>query len=360
MSKLSDFAFNIEEHYRINEKPIAKGGYGVVREAWDKKSDEHVAIKTMINDKLDMDASKSLLRELQLLACINHPNCLRLIAFTLAPSPQIVTPFMGNGTLADQLNKINKEGKPDEAFTPTKMMCAIYGICSAMQFLHNNSIIHRDFKPLNVFLDDKYDVCIADFGLSRKVVQNVQMTMANMGTPLYMAPELFSDEYETYTNKIDVYSFGVSYLQFFSKLDILENKKKFRSPQQLMMQVSKGVKFMKPEKIKDKQYEVYLLCTDLNPNSRPSFADLCDEFEKDEEVWFDDVNKEEFQIYVDRCKKIIEDDEEKRRIERENSLSMSVSSSSSMSSSLNSSLSSSLSTSMKKSSKGKLKKPKEY
>lgn len=338
MSKLSDFAIDIDKIYKINEKPLAKGGYGVVHEGWDVETGkQHVAIKTLINDKLDEDAAKSLLRELQLLASIHHPNCLRLIAFTLSPKPKIVTPFMGNGTLQDQLNKINKTGSPDEAFTPTKMMCAVYGICSSMQFLHNNSIIHRDFKPLNVFLDNDYDVCIADFGLSRKVVQNVQMTLQNMGTPLYMAPELFSDEYETYTNRIDVYSFGVSYLQFFSKLDTLANKKKFRSPQQLMMQISKGIKFAKPENIKDEQYQIYERCTELDPNVRPSFQELCNVFEEHEEVWFDGVDKEQYLAYVERLKQIIEDDNEKRRLEQERaksgSLSISVSSSSMSSSS---------------------------
>ena len=331
MTKLSDYAVNIDQNYNIKKEKLAEGGYGVVHEAWDKKTNEHVAIKTMINDKLDDNAAKSLLRELQLLACVHHPNCLRLIAFTLIPTPKIVTPFMGNGTLQDQLNKINKTGKPDEGFTPTKMQCALYGICSTMQFLHNNSIIHRDFKPLNVFLDENYDICIADFGLSRKVIQNVQLTMTNMGTPLYMAPELFSDEYETYTNMIDVYSFGVSYLQFFSKLDTLANKKKFRSPQQ----ISKGTKFARPDKIKDEQYELYEACTDLNPNARPSFNKICEAFETNESLWFDDVNRDEYHKYIERCKAIIEADiKRKKEIEEMNVLNTSTASYSSSTSSL--------------------------
>lgn len=306
---LSDFTADIESQYNINPKELARGSYGVVNEAHRKKDNLHVAIKTL-SESVDLVASKYLLRELQLLATVNHPKCLRLISFTLSPVPKIVTPFMGNGTLNDVITKLNA-GKPDPKFPPTKMMCAIYGICSAMQFLHDKSIIHRDFKPLNVFLDDNYDICIADFGLSRRAAENVNMTMGNVGSPLYMAPEIFTDEYESYTNKVDVFAFGVTYLQFFTKLENLNDKKpKFKSSSNLLMRISRGARFVQPETANDEQYKVYVQCTLPNPNERPSFEELCEYFEKTKEVWFDGVDEDEYYNYIADCKKIIEQERE--------------------------------------------------
>lgn len=312
---LSNFTANIEAQFNIEKKELARGSFGYVNEAHRKSDDKHVAIKTMIDNEIDFNSSKSLLRELQLLATISHPKCLQLVAFTLSPVPKIVTPFMGHGTLQDVLMK-KAMGKPDPNFNPTKMMCSIYGICSTMQFLHDRSIMHRDFKPLNIFLDDNYDICIADFGLSRKVEENVYLTNAGMGSPLYMAPELFTDEYDTYTNKIDVYSFGVSYLQYFTKLDTLNDKKgKIKSSQNLMMRIGKGARFTQPSGMNDDQYEVYIACTHQDINERPSFEQLCEVFETKESLLFDDVNLEEYQEYIKNCKKIIEDEKKKKEEE---------------------------------------------
>ena len=304
---LSNFAINIDSQFEINPKELARGSFGYVNEAWRKSDRKHVAIKTMIDTKIDFEASKCLLRELRLLASISHPKCLQLVAFTLSPTPKIVTPFMGNGSLQDVLDKIYAK-TPDPKFTPTKMMCSIYGICSTMQYLHDNSIMHRDFKPLNVFLDDNYDICIADFGLSRKVAENIQLTQSNIGSPLWIAPEIWNGKYESYTNTVDVFSFGVTYLQYFAKANTLDDKKgRIKSSQNLMMRIDNGARFVKPDNMTDDQYQIYITCTDEDPNKRPSFKELCDVFEKNESIWFEGVNKDEYMKYIEECKQINED-----------------------------------------------------
>lgn len=308
---LSAFTSNIEEDFDINPKEIGRGGFGYVQEAHRKSDNKRVAVKTMIHEQLDLDSEKSLLRELQLLASVDHPKCLQLIAFNLDPVPKIVTPFMGNGDLNDILVSKAK-GKCHPKFTPTRMMCSLYGICSTMHFLHSHCIIHRDFKPLNVFIDDNFDICIADFGLARRVSENVQMTMGNIGSPLYTAPETFSDEYDAYTNKIDVFSFGTTYMQYFVMPTTLNDKKgRIKSQQNLKLRVSKGARFIQPEGMNDDQYKLYLDCVDQNPNFRPSFLELCERFETQESIWFPGTNKDEYFHYINECKEILREKEEK-------------------------------------------------
>lgn len=301
---LSNFAGDIENQYDINPEELNHGSFGYVNEGYRKSDHKHVAVKTLIDDLIDMDLSISLLRELQILANIKHPKCLQLLAFSLDPPPKIVTPFMAHGSLEQHIHKLNR-GKPDKAFTPTKMMCALYGICSTMQFLHDKSIIHRDFKPANVFLDENYDICIADFGLSRKVEENLFLTRANIGSPIYMAPELFTEDYKTYTNKIDVFSFGVSYLQFFGHLTALDDGLgKIQDEEDLYTRVGDGARFLKPKGANDEQYQIYIRCCDNNPDLRPSFKELCDIFETQKGLWFKGVDEEEYKEYIENCKEI--------------------------------------------------------
>lgn len=171
-----------------------------------------------------------------------------------------------------------------------------------MQHLHDNRVIHRDFKPLNIFLDDNYDICIADFGLSRKVEENIYLTMADLGSPLYMAPELFTDTYETYTNQIDVFSFGSSYMQYFIlPVSLNDGKGRIKSHQNLKYRIGRGARFVQPENMNDDQYDIYTRCTFEDPNRRPSFRELCNAFEKNELFWFPGTNKAEYLKYIADC-----------------------------------------------------------
>ena len=84
----------------------------------------------------------------------------------------------------------------------------IYGIASAMAYLHAYNIIHRDLKPANILEDDKFFPKIADFGLS-KINENFssrgQSAVGFKGTPIYCAPEVWLNN--EYSKAGDVYSF---------------------------------------------------------------------------------------------------------------------------------------------------------
>ena len=102
------------------------------------------------------------LRELSILAGVNHPSCLTLIGCSLDPV-QIVTPFLSHGNL----ETVFRQGDACKEFTATKKMCAIYGLCNAVAYVHSKPIIHRDIKPENIFLNNDYEIVLSDFGLSR-------------------------------------------------------------------------------------------------------------------------------------------------------------------------------------------------
>jgi serine/threonine protein kinase len=93
-------------------------------------------------------------------------------------------------------------------------------ICEALQFAHDEGILHRDVKPENILLDAKGRVKIADFGIAKLVgeprpVTKLTATGAAIGTPNYMAPEQIEHP-EDVDQRADIYSLGVVFYEMLT------------------------------------------------------------------------------------------------------------------------------------------------
>ena len=86
-------------------------------------------------------------------------------------------------------------------------------ILSAMLYLHENRILHRDLKPQNILLY-KDQVKICDFGFAKKMSASTNFLQSLKGTPLYIAPEIIREK--PYTHKVDVWSFGIILFELFT------------------------------------------------------------------------------------------------------------------------------------------------
>lgn len=79
-------------------------------------------------------------------------------------------------------------------------------ISRGMEYLHSQGVIHKDLKSNNLLLNDEMRVKVADFGTSCLKTQ-CKKTKGNKGTYRWMAPEMIKEK--PYTQKVDVYSFGI-------------------------------------------------------------------------------------------------------------------------------------------------------
>jgi serine/threonine protein kinase len=86
-----------------------------------------------------------------------------------------------------------------------------YHAAKGMHFLHSSGIVHRDLKSLNLLLDSKWNVKVADFGLtqSKEQLARHESTWQAEGSLHWMAPEVLNEAPEIDYAMADVYSFGI-------------------------------------------------------------------------------------------------------------------------------------------------------
>ncbi|QEN08522.1 serine/threonine protein kinase [Oceanispirochaeta crateris] len=94
--------------------------------------------------------------------------------------------------------------------------------CKALIYIHERKIIHRDIKPSNIFISNKGDVKLGDFGIAMhggpldKDNENTPESYPLVGTPAYMAPEQFAGKGRI-TPRTDLYALGVTYFELLTK-----------------------------------------------------------------------------------------------------------------------------------------------
>lgn len=185
-------------------KPIGKGKFAIVYRAQKISDQTIVALKRISVDMIDDKAREKCLKEVRLLASLDHPNVIKYMdSFISENDLVIVVEWAAAGDLKRQLRKAQERGVGFEERVIWKYFSQI---CEAIKHMHEKRVMHRDLKPANIFLTLDGTVKVGDLGLSRELSEHTVQAHSKVGTPLYMSPEVLRGD--GYDFKSDIWSLG--------------------------------------------------------------------------------------------------------------------------------------------------------
>ena len=176
--------------------------------------------------------------------------------------------FMSNGTLVDFMNKIKNENENEEE---EEIFCymTMIRIAEAIKYLHSNSSIHRDIKPLNILVDHNNIPYLSDFDTIRKIENSTSEITHNIGSIIYTSPEQYSDVVCSFP--ADIYSFGQIIYFIFEKNDNLKGNDYSSLIEQL-----KTFEIKEESKIPKSLQYIFKRCISFHANDRPSINQFFD------------------------------------------------------------------------------------
>jgi serine/threonine protein kinase len=207
-------------HYHILQK-LGGGGMGVVYKAEDIRLGRHAALKFLPEETVrDAQALERIKREAQAASALNHPHICTLHDIgEYEGGPFIVMELLEGGTLKHRIS-----GKP---LSPELVVELGMHIAEALEAAHAKGILHRDIKPANIFVTERSQAKLLDFGLAKLAgataealtsqdlptattdtprPQDRTLPGALMGTAPYMSPEQIRGE--SVDARSDLFSFG--------------------------------------------------------------------------------------------------------------------------------------------------------
>lgn len=147
-------------------------------------------------------AAELILSEGELLARVNHPRLAQVYDSGLhAGHPFLVTEYVEGCTLKDEMQP--------EKLSFRRIRIIILDICRAVEAIHAHHILHLDLKPENVMVALNGRCKLIDLGIAWSTVKTTENTETHVrGTTAYMAPEQYSRDLESYSQRTDVFGLG--------------------------------------------------------------------------------------------------------------------------------------------------------
>uniref|UniRef100_A0A8C4Q054 receptor protein-tyrosine kinase n=1 Tax=Eptatretus burgeri TaxID=7764 RepID=A0A8C4Q054_EPTBU len=280
--KLNDVLLN-RESLSIG-KVLGEGEFGIVFEGTLKKTDIElqVAVKTTKVNICPLYEIESFLNEALRMKDFDHPNVIRLLGISLdAPSgsefprPMVVMPFMKHGDLHSFLLQSRLENMP--MYIPLQSLLRfVLDIARGMEYLSGRNFVHRDLAARNCMLHEDMTVCVADFGLAKKIYSGDYYRQGQVTRmPVkWLALECMTDH--LYTAKSDVWAFGVTMWEIVMRGQVpypgVEN---YQMCEYLMM----GKRLSEPPDCLDELYTIMSSCWTVDPGHRPNFSEIVHQLE---------------------------------------------------------------------------------
>ncbi|CAG6017493.1 unnamed protein product [Menidia menidia] len=283
-------------------KVLGEGEFGSVVEGHLKQLDgftEKVAVKTMKLEHFSQREIEEFLNEAACMKDFDHPNVIKLLGVCLEtgsghfPKPMVILPFMKYGDLHSFLLRTRLGESP--MFLPTQTLLKfMVDIALGMEYLSGRNFLHRDLAARNCMLRDDMTVCVADFGLSKKIYSGDyyrQGRIAKMPVK-WIAVESLADR--VFTVKSDVWAFGITMWEIATRgmtpYPGVQNH-------EIYDHLVEGHRLKQPPDCLDELYEIMFSCWRADPVDRPLFPQLREMLEKLAEKLPESSSREDI-IYI--------------------------------------------------------------
>ena len=250
-------------------KLLGRGGFAHCYEFTCQDNNKIFAAKVINKENLSQPRQKQkLLIEIKIHKSLHHNQVVAFEHnFEDKDNVYILLELCQNQTLNELL-------KRRKTLTEIEVQCYIIQLIKGLQYLHSHKIIHRDLKLGNLFLTDKMELKIGDFGLATKLDFDGEKKRTVCGTPNYIAPEVLSGGEHSY--EVDVWAIGIIIYTLLIGRAPFESKDLNTTYKKI-----KEIDYKIPENAKMSYAAMKLVKRILvkNPDERPSFDEiLMDDF----------------------------------------------------------------------------------
>ncbi len=194
--------------YQI-ERMLAQGGMAEVYLAVQLSLGRKVAIKVLDTMAADHEFAERFLNEARLVAALNHSNLITIYDFGQLDGGKLylTMEYLQGGDLEERLSK---------GLAEKNVLRIMRELASVLRFVHSNGIIHRDIKPANILFRQDDSLVLTDFGIAKKINNDVGLTQAGMmvGSAAYSSPEQMQGL--ELDQRADIYSVGVVFLEMLT------------------------------------------------------------------------------------------------------------------------------------------------
>ncbi|KAG7169351.1 Epidermal growth factor receptor-like, partial [Homarus americanus] len=264
----------------VKEAELRKGGilgYGafgtVYKGVWVPEGENvkiPVAIK-VLREGTGTNVNKEILEEAYIMASVDHPNLLQLLAVCMTTQIMLVTQLMPLGCLLDYV----RNNKDKIGSKPLLNWCT--QIARGMTYLEDRRLVHRDLAARNVLVQTPNCVKITDFGLAKLLDYNEDEYKAAGGKMPIKWLALECIQHRIFTHKSDVWAFGVTVWEILAYGGRPYEDIPAREVPDLL---EKGERLPQPAICTIDVYMLMIRCWMLDAESRPSFRELAEEFAK--------------------------------------------------------------------------------
>ena len=250
-------------------KLLGRGGFARCYEFICQDNNKRFAAKVINKQNLTTERQKQKLRtEIKIHKSLHHNQVVAFEHnFEDNENVYILLEICKNQTLNELLRR-------RKTLTEIEVQCYVIQLIKGLQYLHSHKIIHRDLKLGNLFLTDKMELKIGDFGLATKLDYDGEKKKTVCGTPNYIAPEVLDGGGHSY--EVDIWAIGIIiYLLIVGKAPFETNDIK------TTYKCIKSINYKFPENAKISYPAVKLIRRLLvkDPKDRPTFEDiLMDDF----------------------------------------------------------------------------------